>query len=213
MRAFSSRSSRRSSLPGQSSTEPSASDRSISVSSTSDPSASGKRSGPTLKARAIRHLARREHSRAELRGKLASQTDDAQALDALLDELEAKSLLSDRRYSEVVVRASASRHGAARIARKLADAGVDGQISAPLLSRLKAHEPQLAFDLWSRRFGSLPGTQQEKARQFRFLLARGFGPQVVHGVWRQASQRVDGETQDDRVERLSIGDLLGEDEP
>lgn len=162
----------------------------------------------TLKARAIRHLARREHSRAELRRKLSAeaQAEDEQALDTLLDELEAKSLLSDERFTEVVVRGSAMRHGVARIARKLEEAGVAASVSAPRLERLKAHEPDLAFDLWSRRFGQLPRTPQEKARQFRFLLGRGFGPQAVHQVWRRAVRCTD----DDGAYRLSLDDLLSE---
>ncbi len=143
----------------------------------------------TLKARAIRHLARREHSRAELRRKLAAEGEDEPALEALLDELEAKCLLSDKRYSEVVVRGAAARHGVARIARKLDDAGIERGVSAPLLAELKSNEPQLAYALWSRRFGQLPDSPQQKARQFRFLLGRGFSPQVVHGVWRRAASQ------------------------
>ncbi|MGE0315618.1 MAG: recombination regulator RecX [Lautropia sp.] len=142
----------------------------------------------TLKTRAIRHLARREHSRAELRRKLASETEDEAVLEALLDELEAKALLSDRRYTEVLVRGAAARQGVARIARRLDEAGVERGVSAPLLARLKASEPQLAYALWSRRFGQLPDSPQQKARQLRFLLQRGFAPQVVRDVWRRAAQ-------------------------
>ncbi|HLT27498.1 MAG TPA: recombination regulator RecX, partial [Zeimonas sp.] len=42
---------------------------------------------PTLKARALRALARREHSRVELERKLAPHAESSEQLEALLDRL------------------------------------------------------------------------------------------------------------------------------
>ena len=44
--------------------------------------------GPSLKARAYQYLSRREMTRAELARKLSPHADSAEALEALLDELE-----------------------------------------------------------------------------------------------------------------------------
>ena len=58
----------------------------------------------TLLDRALACLARREHSRAELARKLASHAESADALTALLDDLESRRLLSDARYAEMRLR-------------------------------------------------------------------------------------------------------------
>jgi regulatory protein len=53
-----------------------------------------------LKARALRYLVRREHSRAELARKLAPRAASREVLEALLDELVRRKQLSDERYAE-----------------------------------------------------------------------------------------------------------------
>lgn len=53
--------------------------------------------------RAIRMLARREHARAELARKLAPYAESAEEIEALLDDLTARRLLSDARYVEARV--------------------------------------------------------------------------------------------------------------
>ena len=53
-----------------------------------------------LKVRALRFLTRREHSHAELAGKLAPHAESPQALEAVLDDLAQRKQLSDERYAE-----------------------------------------------------------------------------------------------------------------
>ena len=53
-----------------------------------------------LEAAALRLLADREHSRAELRRKLSRRTDDRALLEQVLDQLEEQDALSDRRFVE-----------------------------------------------------------------------------------------------------------------
>jgi regulatory protein len=62
---------------------------------------SGRR--PSLKARALRHLAAREHSRAELAAKLArfvTDEDEPGAVERVLDELAAKGFIDEARVAE-----------------------------------------------------------------------------------------------------------------
>jgi len=65
----------------------------------------------SLRARALQYLARREYSRAELRGKLLpyAQTNEdpsqPENLDALLDDLTARGWLSDARAATQLLRA------------------------------------------------------------------------------------------------------------
>ena len=52
-----------------------------------------------LRLQALKLLARRDHSRAELQARLAPQAESADQLSALLDALQAQQLLSDHRYA------------------------------------------------------------------------------------------------------------------
>ena len=74
---------------------------------------------PTLRERALRLLARREHSRAELARKLHPHVVPEDDLDALLDDLARRRLLSDERYAESRAHALSRKFGAARIAQQL----------------------------------------------------------------------------------------------
>src|SRR3546814_2072501 len=59
-----------------------------------------KKTGPSLKARAIGYLSRREHSRHELSRKLAPFTDDPQEIESLLTQLERENWLSNERFAQ-----------------------------------------------------------------------------------------------------------------
>ena len=68
----------------------------------------------SLRGRALRLLASREHSRLELKRKLASHAESGEALEALLDELEKARLLANDRYAEQRVTVRGGRYGNAR---------------------------------------------------------------------------------------------------
>ena len=63
----------------------------------------------SLKGRALRLLAQREHSRAELMRKLAPHAQAAADVDAVLDDLTLRGLLSDERYVDMRMRSRAAR--------------------------------------------------------------------------------------------------------
>lgn len=141
----------------------------------------------SLKGRALRLLARREHSRAELRRKLLLLDKVSKdALDAVLDDLESKRLLSDRRYAETVAHTQGARRGVASVARSLSQQGVSPDIAADALAPLRASERERAMAIWKRRFGEPPADLKARARQHRFLLGRGFDPATVSWVLKQA---------------------------
>src|SRR5690606_21859074 len=72
---------------------------------------SHKASGPSLKARAIDFLSRREHSRVELQRKLQRHTDDLDAIESLLDDLERERWLSDERFAHSLINRKAHKLG------------------------------------------------------------------------------------------------------
>ncbi|MBI2311938.1 MAG: recombination regulator RecX [Betaproteobacteria bacterium] len=138
----------------------------------------------TLRARALRLLARREHSRAELRGKLAPHADDQDALEALLTALEREGLLSDRRFAEELAHARRRRYGSQRIGHELRKKGVAGELADEMLARLHPDEVQAAREVWRKKFRQPPANARERARQVRFLQGRGFGLDVIMKVLR-----------------------------
>ncbi len=138
----------------------------------------------SLKGRALRYLAQREHSRAELQGKLAPHVEEGEDLAAILDELEAKGFISAERFVDSVIHTKAARYGASRVLQELRHKGVDAELISDARERLRSTELQRAREVWQRRFGTPPDSPQERARQMRFLASRGFGGDVVRKVLR-----------------------------
>jgi regulatory protein len=185
-----------------------------------------KRPPLSLKGQALALLARREHSRAELRSKLLAHArkraqaaaeeaarsaalgprdpwdrvgrdvnepagrENAAGFDAeaageeverVLDELEAARHLSDARFAESRVHARAKRQGTARIRQELARHGVE--LDPETAKQLRETELERARAVWQRKYGgSPPSDPAERARQMRFLVARGFAAEVVRRV-------------------------------
>ena len=63
---------------------------------------------PSLRERALRHLARRDHSRAELARKLSAH-GDADEIEAVIERMGELGLQSDTRYAEAFVRGKSGR--------------------------------------------------------------------------------------------------------
>ncbi|MBI5428996.1 MAG: recombination regulator RecX [Nitrosomonadales bacterium] len=139
------------------------------------------------RARALQYLARREYSRAELRGKLLQHVqldpDSGQFLsadlDALLDDLVARGWLSDERAATQWVHAKRSRFGTQRIVHELRQKGIAESLITESLPELKTTELEAACAVWRKKFGSLPQDAKERARQIRFLQSRGFAPDTI----------------------------------
>jgi regulatory protein len=136
----------------------------------------------SLLARALGALARREHSRAELRRKLAPHAESAEQLDRLLADLEAKKLLSDRRLAEVMARSRGERFGAARVKQELRARGVADPLVRETVGELSRTELNRAREVWRRKFDAPPADAAERARQMRFLAQRGFDAEVIRRV-------------------------------
>ncbi|MCL6556600.1 MAG: recombination regulator RecX [Burkholderiales bacterium] len=132
----------------------------------------------SLRQRALALLARREHSRAELRRKLAAHAP-REELESLLDELSRRGWLSDARFAESLVRAKGARLGSLALAHTLRQRGVPEALVQSQLAALSASELERAREVWRRRFGSPPRDARERARQMRFLQGRGFPLGVI----------------------------------
>ena len=132
-----------------------------------------------LRARALRLLARREHSRLELEYKLAPHAPDPEELGRLLDDLARRGWLSERRLVEQVIHARRGKFGSRRIRQELLDKGVAEELVAEALPLLKASEVEAAREVWRRKFGAPPRSRNERARQVRFMQGRGFALETI----------------------------------
>lgn len=141
----------------------------------------------TLRQRALAALARREHSRAELGRKLAPHAADRDELEALLDALERERLLSDARFAESLTHRRMERYGRLRILRELGEHRVAPELVAGHASALRDSEFERCQAVWAKKFGTAPADLAERARQTRFLAARGFDGAVIARVLRSAA--------------------------
>jgi regulatory protein len=129
---------------------------------------------PSLRARALRLLARREHSREELRRKLAAHAEEGEDVAVLLDDLAASGWLSDARFAEQAARAKARRFGPLKVAHFLKARGIADEIIAAGVKAAGVDGAASIEAIWRSRFRDLPADEREKARQVRFLQGRGF---------------------------------------
>lgn len=139
----------------------------------------------SLRERALRCLAQREHSRAELARKLAGHGSDAEIAE-IIDRMGELGLQSDRRFAEAWVRSKAGRFGAARMRNELARRGIDRELVDEALSgECVESELERARAVWRSRFGASPADPRERARQARFLQTRGFAPDVIRKLLKE----------------------------
>lgn len=164
----------------------------------------------SLKARALQYLAQREQSPLELRRKLLPHAQAEEAalaaaaalaeggesavparagaaarVEAVLDWLTAHDYLSSARFVESRVHARASRFGNLRIRQELKQHAVE--LPPGAAQALKDGEFDRARDVRARKFPQPPAGAAEQARQMRFLMGRGFSPEVIRRVLRDAA--------------------------
>ena len=154
-------------------------------SSPNSPSAGKSGFALSLKGRALRLLSGREQSRAELERKLRTHEEEPGQLAAVLDELEAKDFISPTRVIESVINRRQAKMGTSRIKRELQGKGLDADTVAEAMDGLKATELERAREVWRKKFDSKTdagSTPADKAKQMRFLAARGFGSDVIRRV-------------------------------
>jgi len=139
------------------------------------------------KVLAVRMLARREYSRAELAQRLIRKGIARDDVERALDELATAGYLSDARYANAVVAQRSGRYGKRAIAYALREKGISAPDAVAAMAPLAATDELTdATALWQQRFGAAPANQREKARQVRFLLSRGYGMSVALRVLRAA---------------------------
>ena len=133
-----------------------------------------------LKARALRYLVRREHSRAELARKLAPHAESPDAIEAVLDLLLSKKQQSDERFAEERARSLSRKYGAAKIRQDLKARGISEEIFRKVT--LDVNELERARTILQRKYREPAATREERAKRARFLQGRGFSYEVIRSA-------------------------------
>ena len=134
---------------------------------------------------AMNWLARREHSLAELRTKLAAREYSPEEIDKAVTGLAADGLVSDERFAESFIAARMRKgQGPVRIRMELEKRGVDDELVRLHMDAVGFEWHSLAKRVRVKKFGDdRPMDFKEKARQMRFLEYRGFtGEQISTAV-------------------------------
>lgn len=150
----------------------------------SRPGARGGASSASALSRALALLARREHSRQELRSKLIARGFSDAEVDEALARLSENGLQSDERFVEALVRTRLqSGQGPARLRLELARHGLADLGDAALAEHAEHdgwHERALAFA--RKRFPAGVRSDRDAQRLAGQLLRRGHSSAVVRSV-------------------------------
>ncbi|MEW9582170.1 recombination regulator RecX [Paraburkholderia sp. DGU8] len=158
-----------------------------------DEAKSAQRPARSLKGRALGYLSRREYSRAELARKLKPFVEETDSLDAVLDALQAENWLSDSRFAESLIHRRSSRLGTSRIIGELKQHAVDQTLVEEAKAQLRDTELTRARAVWRKKFGQLPETPLERAKQTRFLASRGFSGGTIGKILKDIDETESGD--------------------
>lgn len=136
----------------------------------------------SLKGRALRLLSLREHSRQELERKLKPFEETPGELAEALDFLQAKDFINEQRVVESVVNSRSAKLGASRVRQELQAKGLPAEAIAEAVQDMRSTELERAREVWRKKFGEPPADPAARAKQVRFLISRGFAPEVVRKV-------------------------------
>lgn len=152
--------------------------------STSDPVRKGETPRQAGIRIAVGMLARREHTRQEIRDKLAQRGLEAEVVTGVIETLLKDGLLSEERFAEQFVRQRVERgDGPLKIRIEMQRRGVEEEQVELQLEAVEADWRELAENARRKRFGDeIPAEYAERARQARFLQGRGFGMEQIRRV-------------------------------
>lgn len=133
---------------------------------------------------ALRLLARREHSRRELKSKLLQRAYALDIIEQALDRLSEQDYLSDRRFAGLYAAERVGKgFGARRIEAELRERGIDAAEIAAALGPFADRWEAVLADLCAHRFGAEPpADRREWQRRARFLEGRGFATASIRRV-------------------------------
>lgn len=136
---------------------------------------------------AYRHLARRDRTVGEVRRHLQSRGTEPEALEHAIAELCEQGYLDDARYARLFAedRRALDGWGSDRIARRLAQAGVDAEhIEAALSGHGPQQELEAAVGVLRARLRAAPVDDRGRERALGLLARRGYDLELAHDAVR-----------------------------
>ena len=131
---------------------------------------------------ALKLLAMRDMSRVQFVDKLKKKEFNEHDINAAIVWCEAEGWLNEPRYAEVAARRLGHKYGASRVAATLRQKGVIDDVVVSTIAAMKDGEFSRAYSVWARKFDALPDTTEVRAKQTRYLQARGFSFAVIKRV-------------------------------
>jgi len=150
----------------------------------------------SLKSRALRALSQREYSRQELLQKLTPYETQEGELERVLNELELKDFLNEKRHAQSIALRKESKLGVRRIHAEMKQKGVPTDVAASVLEELQTTELARATALWLKKFGTLPLNQKEIDQQMRFMMTRGFSSSLLKKIYALLKEETPAEPRD-----------------
>ena len=145
----------------------------------------GKAERPTRTAydKALGLLARREHSRRELKQKLDRGGFSRDETSAAIERLGDQGYQDDDRFAEALIRSRVGQgYGPARIRAELRSQGIGDAVLRRLLDAVDVDWDDLAASQLRRRYGGPTADPAERQRRAQFLLRRGFAAATVRAL-------------------------------
>ncbi len=139
----------------------------------------------SIRNKALDLLARREHSRSELKNKLNHRfRGEEHEIDLVLDGLENENLLSDQRFTEMFIRTRVAKGiGPIRIVSELRQKGVDASVADLVLAELDIEWSVYLKALSLQKYGeTVSEDERERAKRIRFFQYKGYTPELIREV-------------------------------
>jgi regulatory protein len=101
-----------------------------------------------------------------------------------LDALQAKGFINEERVLESLIHRRAPKLGTNRIRQELESKGLAPEAIRDAVATLRSTEVERARAVWEKKFGKSEASAApaERAKQMRFLAARGFSGDVIRKV-------------------------------
>ena len=133
---------------------------------------------------AMRLLARREHSREELRIKLIQRGFEISSIGPILAELIEEDSLSDARYAQALMsHRSQGGYGPLYIRRELKERGVTPDLIESTFAQADVSWDDVAKGRYQGRFSNQPiDSFKDWARRAAYMQRRGFGKSAIRRV-------------------------------
>ncbi len=143
--------------------------------------------GVLIRRAAMDYLARREHSEKELFNKLRVKGFPEEAIQSVLAALIQENLLSQDRFIENYIHfRRAKGFGPIRIHAELTQRGISEELIDHHLKIADNAWFDHVQDVWRKRFkNEMPRDMKTRAKQMRFLYARGFTIEQINRVFEE----------------------------